>query len=157
MKKILALALTLSIVCLMFASCSVLDAIGVSNWFGSDETKTENKTEASIWDNATYTSDTELGTGSKTVQVEVKAEGKSITFTIHTDKEILGDVLLEHGLIAGEEGAYGLYVKFVNGIEADYDKDKTYWAFYKNGEYMMTGVDMTAFSDGEHYELSKEK
>ena len=153
MKKILALALTLSIVCLMFASCSLLDTFGISDLFGKDNTEKE----VSLWDDAKYTSDTELGTGSKTVQVEVKAEGKSVTFTIHTDKEILGDVLLEHGLIAGEEGAYGLYVKFVNGIEADYDKDQTYWAFYKNGEYMMTGVDSTTFTSGDHYELVKEK
>ena len=149
MKKILALALAFCLVCCMFASCSVLDALG----FSSDDTKVE----GGVWDNATYNTDTELGTGSKTVQVEVKAEEKSITFTIHTDKEILGDVLLEYGLISGEEGAYGLYVKFVNGIEADYDKDQTYWAFYKNGEYMMTGVDSTTFTSGDHYELVKEK
>lgn len=153
MKKILALVLTMSIVCVLMASCSVLDTLGISSWFGYDDTKEE----VSVWDNAKYSSDTELGTGAKTVQVEVKAEGKSVTFTIHTDKEILGDALVEHGLVAGEQGAYGLYVKFVNGIEADYDKDQTYWALYKNGEYMMTGVDMTVFSDGEHYELSKEK
>ena len=104
MKKILALALTLSIVCLMLASCSVLDSLGISDLFGKENTEKE----ASLWDDAKYTADTELGTGAKTVQVEVKAEGKSITFTIHTDKEILGDALLEHDLIAGEEGAYGL-------------------------------------------------
>ena len=153
MKKILALALTLSIVCLMLASCSVLDSLGISDLFGKENTEKE----ASLWDNAKYTSDTELGTGAKTVQVEVKAGGKSITFTIHTDKEILGDALLEHDLIAGEEGAYGLYVKFVNGIEADYDKDQTYWGFYKDGEYMMTGVDSTTITSGDHYELSKDK
>ena len=50
-----------------------------------------------------------------------------------------------------------MYIKFVNGIEADYDKDKSYWAFYKNGEYMLSGVDTTAIADGEHYELVKEK
>ena len=153
MKKILALVLILSIVCIFMASCSVLDTLGLSGLFGSNNAEGE----GSFWDNATYTSDTELGTGSKTVQVEVKAEGKSITFTIHTDKEILGDALVENGLVVGEEGAYGLYIKFVNGIEADYDKDQTYWAFYKSGEYMMSGVDMTVFSDGDHYELSKEK
>ena len=122
---------------------------------GEQSDNTVNKT--GVWANATYLSDKELGTGAKTVQVEVKAEGQSITFTIHTDKETLGEALLEHGLISGEQGAYGLYVKFVNGIEADYDKDKTYWAFYKNGQYMMSGVDTTVIADGEHYELSKEK
>ena len=100
--------------------------------------------------------DTEIGEGAKTVQVEVKAGEKTVTFTIHTDKETLGDALLEHNLIAGEKGAYGLYVKLVNGIEADYDKDGTYWAFYKNGEMMMVGVDGAVIADGEHYELIKE-
>ena len=83
----------------------------------------------------------------------MKAEEQSVTFTIKTDKEILGDALLEHDLIAGEEGDYGLYVKVVNGMTADYDVDQSYWAFYKDGEYMMTGVDGTEIADGEHYEL----
>ena len=74
-------------------------------------------------------------------------------FTIKTDKKILGDALLEHDLIAGEEGPYGLYVKKVNGITADYDKTQTYWALKKNGKDVMTGVDMTEITDGEHYEF----
>ncbi len=113
--------------------------------------------DTGAWENAEYLKDTELGEGSKTVMVEVKADEQSVTFTINTDKEILGDALMEHGLVEGEEGAYGLYVKSVNGIVADYDADGTYWGFYKNGEYMMTGVDMTEISDGEHYELVREK
>ena len=47
--------------------------------------------------------------------------------------------------------------KKVNGILADYDVDKTYWGLYKNGEYLMTGVDTTEIADGEHYELVKTK
>lgn len=106
-----------------------------------------------LWENATYRKDTALGEGAKTVMVEVKAGEESVTFTIKTDKTILGDVLLEHGLIAGDMGDYGLYIKVVNGITADYDVDQSYWGFYKNGEYMMTGVDGTEIADGEHYEL----
>lgn len=106
-----------------------------------------------LWENATYLKDTEFGKGAKTVQVEVKVEDQSVTFTLHTDKDTLGDALLEHGLIAGDEGAYGLYVKTVNGMTADYDVDQSYWSFCKNGEYMMTGVDGTTIADGEHYEL----
>lgn len=106
-----------------------------------------------LWENATYLKDKEFGKGEITVQVEVKVEEQSVTFTINTDKATLGDALLEHGLIAGEESQYGLYVKVVNGITADYDVDQSYWAFYKNGEYMMTGVDSTTIANGEHYEL----
>lgn len=106
-----------------------------------------------LWSTAKYTEDTELGEGSKTVQVEVEVEEKTITFTIATDQEMLGDILMEHELLAGEDAEYGLYIKEVNGIEADYDTDKAYWALYKDGEYSMTGVDTTEVSDGEHYEL----
>ena len=30
---------------------------------------------------------------------------------------------------------------------------ETCWAFFKNGEYMMNGVDTAKINDGEHYEL----
>ena len=106
-----------------------------------------------IWANANYLNDTEFGNGKTTVQVEVKAEEHSVTFTINTDKATLGEALLEYELIAGEESQYGLYVKAVNGITADYDVDQSYWSFCKNGEYMMNGVDSTEIADGEHYEF----
>ena len=106
-----------------------------------------------IWGNAMYTEDTELGDGEKTVKVEVIAEEKSVTFTIHSDKETVGEALSEHKLVDGEEGPYGLYVKFVNGIKADYDENQTYWAFSKDGESLNTGVDVTELEDGEKYEL----
>ncbi len=113
----------------------------------------ENPNAGTLWENATYVTDTTLGDGAKTVLVEVKADDKSVTFTVKSDEAMLGAALLEHKLIAGEESEYGLYVKTVNGILADYDVDQSYWGFYKNGEYMMTGVDTTEFADGEHYEL----
>ena len=109
--------------------------------------------KAGKWEDAIYRKDVEFGEGSKTVMVEVRVEEQYVTFTIHTDKEMLGDAMMEHGLVEGEMGTYGLYVKKVNGITADYDIDKTYWALYKNGAYSMTGVDTTKISDGEHYEI----
>ncbi len=109
------------------------------------------------WENATHVSDKTFGSGAKTVQVEVKAEEQSVTFTIKTDADTLGAALKEHDLIAGEEGAFGLYVKTVNGILADYDVDQTYWSLTKNGEMMMLGVDGVTIADGEHYELTRTK
>ena len=99
--------------------------------------------QPSLWDNATYQSDTELGNGTKTIKVQVIVQEEQATFTIHTDKDTVGAALLEYDLIAGEQGAYGLYIKVVNGITADYDVDQSYWAFQINGEYAMTGVDLT--------------
>ena len=106
-----------------------------------------------LWDSASYAQDTELGEGAKTLTVEVTAEEKTVTFTLHTDAGTLREALEEHGLIAGDESEFGLYVKTVNGMTADYDAAGLYWAFYKAGEYLMTGVDTTQIADGEQYEL----
>ena len=110
-----------------------------------------------LWENATYLKDTSFGNGAKTLVVEVKAEEKTVTFTVKTDKDTVGAALLEHNLIAGDESEYGLYVKVVNGITADYDVDQSYWAFYVNGEYAMTGVDTTAIEEGATYQLVHSK
>jgi len=107
-----------------------------------------------LWEDATHRADKEFGKGSKTVVVEVAAEEQTVTFTIHTDKETVGAALMEHDLIAGDEGQYGLYVKIVNGITADYDIDRSYWAFYINGERAMTGVDLTPIDEGVIYQLA---
>ena len=109
------------------------------------------------WETATYDRDTELGEGEKTVTVKVIAEEQELTFTIHTDKETLGDALLEHKLIDGDQGPYGLYVKKVNGIVADYDVDQTWWKLSKAGVDAMTGVDSTEIADDEQYELTRTK
>ena len=110
-----------------------------------------------LWASATYTQNTELGNGSKTLTVEVKVLDKTVTFTIHTDKATVGEALLEHQLIAGDEGAYGLYIKKVNGITADYDIDQSYWLFYVNGEYAMSGVELTEITEGAVYQLAYTK
>ena len=106
-----------------------------------------------LWANATYTTDTTLGTGATTIYVEVIVGEHKVTFTILTDETILADALTAVGLVDGEVSIYGLYMTVVNGITADYDVDQSYWGFYKDGEYMTTGVDATAIMDGEHYEL----
>ena len=110
-----------------------------------------------LWENATYAEDKEFGSGAKTVNIEVKAGDRSVTFTIHTDKDTVGEALFEHNLIDGDDGAYGLYVKVVNGITADYDVDKTYWAFYVNGAYAVSGVDTTDIVSGATYSFKVEK
>ena len=101
---------------------------------------------------------TVLGEGETTfLFTVVDKDGAETVFEIHTDKEIVGDALLELGLIAGEDGDYGLFVKSVNGIVADYEVDKTYWAFYVNGEYAMSGVDTTTIEENTSYMFKVEK
>jgi len=112
-----------------------------------------NGAEEALWSEAVYTENTELGKGEKTFYLDVTAQDKTVTFTIHSDKEKLGEALKENRLIEGEKGAYGLYVKKVNGIKADYDENKAYWGLNKNGESMMTGVDGAEFKSGDRFEF----
>ena len=79
--------------------------------------------------------------------------GKQTHLTVHTDEKTVGAALLSLGLIAGDQDQYGLYVKTVNGVTADYDKDGTYWAFMIGGQYASAGVDQTDIVPGESYEL----
>lgn len=80
-------------------------------------------------------------------------EGNEETFSITTAKATVGEALMDEGLIEGEEGEYGLMVNTVNGVTADWNADQTYWAFYIDGEYAMTGVDQTDITDGATYSM----
>lgn len=98
-----------------------------------------------------------LGEGGKEFDlVVVDKDGGETRLEIHTDRETVGEALLELGLIAGEEGEYGLYVKTVNGISADYEKDGVYWAFYVDGEYASAGVDAVSATPGTVYSFKVE-
>ncbi len=101
---------------------------------------------------------TKLGNGKTVFKFTVvDGSGNEAVFEIATDKDTVGDALKEHGLLEGEDGPYGLYVKKVSGITADYDKTGTYWAFYENGEYAMAGVDKTKAVSGAAYSFKVEK
>jgi len=113
-----------------------------------DESKTEETADGVI----------KRGEGSKSFELTVvDGDGNETKFLIFTDKVTVGEALFENSLLEGEESQYGLFVKKVNGITADYDADKTYWAFYINGEYAMTGVDKTDITEGDLYMLKVEK
>ena len=99
-----------------------------------------------------------IGTGAKTFTVEVTdAEGKVTAFTVKSDEKTVGAALLALNVIAGDESQYGLYVKTVNGITADYDKDQTWWGFYIDGASASAGVDSTDIVDGSTYGFKVEK
>lgn len=83
--------------------------------------------------------------------------GTEKKFEVHTDKKTVGEALLDVNLISGDESEYGLYVKTVDGITADFDKDGVYWAFYVDGKYAETGVDSTEVKEGSVYSFKIEK
>lgn len=95
--------------------------------------------------------------GAKSFTFEVvDLDGNTETFELSSTAQYVGEALLAEGLIEGEDSEYGLFVKVVNGITADYDVDGHYWAFYVNGEYGMSGVDTTEIEDGATYSFKVE-
>lgn len=99
-----------------------------------------------------------IGEGEKSFVTEVvDADGNTVKFTVQTNEKTVGEALQKLGVIDGEEDDYGLYIKTVNGTTADYNKDGVYWAFYVDGEYAMTGADMTDVVDGTVYTFRVEK
>lgn len=89
--------------------------------------------------------------------IVVDGDGNETTHQIETTKTIVGEALFEEGIAKGEEGDYGLFITEVNGIYAEYNETGTYWSFYIDGEYAMTGVDKTEIVDGATYMLKVEK
>lgn len=107
-------------------------------------------------------------TEAEKTQVGLRSDEKSFIFevvdkngevtqtTVISDGKYVGEVLQEFELIEGEEGPYGIYIKKVNGITADYDVDGTYWAFYVDGEKSMTGADQVEIVEGATYSFRVE-
>lgn len=140
-KTKLTKALSL-ILCMVLFAAMALFTMGCTN----DAATEEGTVEVLYEDGAT------LGEGETEFEFTVTdANGEEDTFIICTDEDTVGEALLDVNMIAGEAGDYGLYVKSVNGITADYDVDGTYWAFYVDGEYATSGVDTTEITEGSVY------
>ena len=149
-KKLLSFILCMALIVAM-----ALFTTGCNGSTG-DSTPSNAGTEVNVQTDAQADSN-QLGEGStKFTFTVVDKEGNETQFEIHTDKETVGEALTELELIDGEESEYGLYVKTVNGITADYDKDGVYWAFYINGEYAQTGIDSTTITEGDSYSFQIE-
>ena len=128
MRKLLSF-----ILCIVLIAAMALLATGCSDKTETPKASEPAQTEATKAPASTEV--TEKGEGKTSFNFEVTdLDGKTTKFLVKTDKTVVGEALLEVGLITGEEGPYGLMVSAVNGDTADYNKDKAYWAFYTNGE-----------------------
>ena len=115
------------------------------------------KTAETVDGTTVYADGDVVGEGAKQFTLVIAdKDGNETRLEIHTDKDIVGEALLDNQVVAGEDSQYGMYVKTVNGITADFDTDGVYWAFYIDGEYAMTGVDATEITEGVTYSLRVE-
>ena len=141
-KKILSL-----ILCIVLIAVTALFAAGCSDKTDVEEPPVSESGDVTV-----------LGEGATAFDLTVvDAEGAETFFTVNTDETTVGDALLALELFTGDESEYGLYVKTVNGITAEYEVDGTYWAFCINGEYATSGVDTTDIVPGSAYMLKVEK
>lgn len=137
------------ILCIVLIAATALLATGCSD--------NNNTVDDGVVSDVTGTDAVVVGEGETTFGFTVvDKDGNTTVYEVHTDKTTVGEALLELELIAGDESEYGLYVKTVNGITADYNVDGTYWAFYIGDEYAMTGVDSTDIVAGESYTFKVE-
>ena len=136
------LALILTLACILsITSCGSFENEPVET-LGEGE-----KIEAvGIWKTATYLSNTTVGEGAKTVIFTVEAEGKSLIITLKTDKATLGEAMFEHKLINDAS-----FFNVLNGMEASWEKDQAYWAFYEGETMMPHGVNDEKIDGGESY------
>ena len=156
--KILSLILALSLLfcTAALAGCSKDEPTGETT---TAEATTAAQTTAEAATEATTAAEAEqIGTGSVSFMFNVTfADGSTKSYKVSTDKKTVGEALSELKLIDGEVGEYGLYIKTVDGVTVDYDTDKSYWAFYIDGEYAQTSVDKTDIAEGSVYELKVQK
>ena len=139
-KRILSLVL-----CIVLIAATALFTIGCSDNKNDGEENLNSQVEVK-----------ELGEGETKFDFVVKdIDGNKTKFLIKTDEETVGGALIKLGLIEGDESEFGLYVKKVNGIVADYDK--TYWAFYVDGEYSMVGAESVKIEEGKVYSFEVSK
>lgn len=143
------------LVCFVLITAVTLTNIACGKQKSSGNNSVSEKNGTSVSDNQTAEGNEEKKVSFKFSVVD--GAGKETFFDITTSKKTVGEALLDEKLIEGEPGAYGLYVKKVNGIVADFDKDGTYWAFYVDGAYAMSGVDTTDVEAGKTYTFKVEK
>jgi hypothetical protein len=86
----------------------------------------------------------------------INKAGTESKYGVYTKEATLGDALSKMGIIAGEEGPYGLMIESVLGEEHIYETTGYVWMVYVNGEQAQTGVDGIKLENGATYSLKVE-
>jgi hypothetical protein len=90
----------------------------------------------------------DIGHGGTVFRFEVTDDNQIVTaWNVSTDETTIGAALSAVGLIEGEGGFYTV----VNGLEANYGKNKAYWILYIDGEYALAGADAIEIEQEKTY------
>ena len=92
--------------------------------------------------------------GHKEITVEVvHGDGSTRSFELSTQEAYLGPALVSGGVVADDQGPYGLYILTADGETAQ-ESAQQWWKVTRDGEMVNTGADATPILDGERYELT---
>ena len=157
MKKISALILTLALSAALLAGCGA-SASSVASPVASSEAASE-VVSGAVSEESTSTA--EAADSAAAIQFTFTvtgANGESTELTLDaTDGEKLSDALAEAGVISAEEAAAG-FVTVVNGEEANYDADGSWWCLTDAaGEMTAVGVADIELHDGDSYAFTYTK
>lgn len=154
-SKLIALIAALLAAVLCFASCGKTDEPTDAANPSETGASTEATTAADAAPADAAVSDKEQEKAVNVTVIVKDKDGKSTEFKIETKKTNLADALLEKALVTGDTTEYGLYIKTVNGIRADYAEDKAYWAILdKDGNMLQTGASSTPVAEGDTFVLA---
>ena len=89
-------------------------------------------------------------TSVKITLLVTRPDGTKRTYEYATEKKTLGEALRDSGLVKYD--SVGLLTT-VDGIEASWDAERAYWAFFIDNDYSTHGIDDEIIAAGKIYEL----
>lgn len=139
MKKLFLAAICLLVLSVLLSALAACASDGTSDSTDPTDTQTTTQPDENI---------------SITVKV-IHGDGSEKTFEIETSEDTLLGALLQENLVEGDDSSpTGFYITTVDGEEADYSADQSWWCLTQNGEMLMTGAGTTEISDGQTYEIT---
>ena len=156
MKKIIALILAALTFVTVFAACGKDETDGKTETTKAAASQEANEAEEFVFPDGI----TILGNDESKYSFIFKAvhkDGRETEFGIRTDKETIGEALVECGLLEGREESSGYVVYTIDGVKHDHNTEGFYWVLYINGELAEVDVMQTAIEDGATYEFICER
>lgn len=83
----------------------------------------------------------------------VHRDGTEKEFSVTTDKDNLGDALLDAHIVRGDNGAYGLFITTADDEAADSTKEE-WWLVSKDGVGLEVSASQTEIAEGDVFELT---
>lgn len=156
MKKITALLLAILTFALIFTGCSSdkEETVNTTKAVSQDGTKADEK-DFAFPDDLTILGDED--SKYSFIFKAVHKDGKETSFGIRTNKETIGEALVEADLLGGREESTGYVVYTIDHVKHDHNTEGFYWVLYIDGELAEVDVMKTAIENGSTYEFICER